>query len=66
MGVWMRLDEVPERLGDGDDAGTSPRVADGFAHQLLNGLVSDSGQVPQKLSVMREYEDVFGTIHKRS
>ena len=43
-----------DRLGYGDDARTSPRVADGFAHQLLDGLISEPSQVPQKLPVIYE------------
>jgi hypothetical protein len=36
----------------GDNTGTSPGVADRFSYQLLDGLISEPGQLPQKLSVM--------------
>jgi hypothetical protein len=45
MAVWMRTDRPTKCLGYGDDAGTSPRVADGFRHQLLDGFVSEPSQV---------------------
>jgi hypothetical protein len=41
----MGTDGVTKCLGYGDDAGTSPRVANGFSHQLLNGLISEPSQV---------------------
>ena len=54
MGMWVWTDSVAKRLRDGDDAGTSLRVADGFTHQLLNGLVSESGKISQEFSVVHK------------
>jgi hypothetical protein len=59
MCMCMWTDRVAKRLWDGDDAGTSARVADGFTHQLLNGLVSESGEISQKFSVVHK----VGTKH---
>jgi hypothetical protein len=54
MSVRVWTDRVTKRLRYGDDARTSPRVADGFAHQLLYGLISEPSHVGQKLAVMHE------------
>jgi hypothetical protein len=45
MSMWMGTDRFAKCLGYGDDAGTSPRVAGGFRHQLLDGFVSEPSQV---------------------
>jgi hypothetical protein len=45
MGVWMRTDCATKCLRYGHNAGTSPRVTDGFSHQLLDGLISEPSQV---------------------
>ena len=52
--VRMRIQNIPERLRHRDDTGAGFVVADGFDHQLFDGLVSEAGEIPEKLSVVHE------------
>ena len=55
VGMWMFGSEHsqtsvgPQRLRDGRED-----RRDGFEHQLLDGLISKAGQIPQKLSLAHE------------
>jgi len=52
--MGMGIDETSKSLRDGDDARSSVLVADGFAHQLLEGLIGEASEVTHELSVSHE------------
>lgn len=54
MDVGMWIDEASETLRHGDDSGASLLVDDDFSHQLLKGLIGETGEVGEKLSVSQE------------
>jgi hypothetical protein len=45
MDVGMWIDEVFETLRHGDDSGASLLVVDDVSHQLLKGLIGETGEV---------------------
>ncbi len=49
MGVLVH--NTPKRLWDHNDSGTGVGTADGFGHQLLDGLISKAGRITEKLSL---------------
>jgi hypothetical protein len=49
--VGVRVDEASETLRHGDHPGSSLWVVDGFSHQLLQGLMGETGEIWEKLSV---------------
>ena len=54
MDVGMWIDEASETLRHGDDSGASLLVVDGFCHQLLEGLIGETGQVGEEFWVSQE------------
>ncbi len=52
--MGMLVHNTPKRLWDHNDSGTGVGIADGFGHQLLDGLISKAGQITQKLSLAHE------------
>jgi hypothetical protein len=54
MRMRMGTDGVTKCLWYRHNAGTSPRVADGFSHQLLDGFITEPSHVGQELSVMHK------------
>ncbi len=51
MGMRMCVQNISKCLRHRDDTGAGFVVADGFDHQLLDGLVSEASEIPEKLSV---------------
>jgi hypothetical protein len=49
MRMWIQ--NIAKRLRHRDDTGAGSVVADGFDHQLLDGLVSEASEIPEKLTV---------------
>jgi hypothetical protein len=43
--VGVRVDEASETLRHGDHPGSSLWVVDGFSHQLLQGLIGETGEI---------------------
>jgi len=54
--VWVWIDDTSEGLWYGDDAGSNVLVACGLAHQLLQGLIGETCQIAEKLSVSHEID----------
>ena len=54
MQVRMWLDETSKGLRYGHDTGAGFVVAGGLEHQLLDGFVCESSELPQKLPVAHE------------
>src|SRR3990172_7908589 len=52
VGVWV--ENTSKCWWDHNDSGTGVRIAGGFEHQLLDGLISKAGQITQKLSLAHE------------
>ena len=53
LGTYEILSPL-HRGGDHNDSGTGVRLADGFEHQLLDRLISEASQIPQKLPLAHE------------
>ena len=47
MRMRMWIEDTSKRLRDHNDAGAGVRVAGGFEHQLLDGLISQAGRSPR-------------------
>jgi len=54
MDMWVWVDETSKGLRHGDHTGPSLLVVDGFCHQLLEGLIGETGEVRKKLTVAQE------------
>ena len=54
VSMRVSLDETAKGLRDTDDTGSSMFVADDFAHEFLDGFISEACEITQKLAVSHE------------